>query len=247
VTLHSVYAHKDKSIVEAACRDIVVHTVGARRVLVEVKQVGGRVTLIPHGCPPPNREPPLWNLYGSPHTMIQFGFGFPYKGWEHSVAIVARLKKDYPDVFFTGLMSERWPDVHVRHARELRRLARELDVSEHVGLVLGFQSDPVLDAYLRTNRVGIFPYREQGEHTVYGCSGAARECMAKGLPVVTSTVPLFEDLEGVVPRRNTVEGWADAVAEIFEHGGDLARQDAFLTTRSWPIVARSYLDLLNDA
>jgi len=245
VTLHSVYRHQDKTIIEASCPDIVVHTHGAAQVLAD-KKINGRVTVIPHGCPPPSTRDKLWNLYGSPHTILQHGFGFPYKGWGDAIRTVAALKPDYPDVFFTGLMSERWPGVHKVYQQKLYELANKLGVQENVGLVLGYQSDNVLDSYMRTNRVALFPYLENGDHTVYGCSGAARAAMAAGLPVVASNVPLFEDLQGVVPRPRDIDGWAGAIDGIFKNGGDIEGQDAFLSSHTWPASAGQYLELIKE-
>jgi glycosyltransferase involved in cell wall biosynthesis len=246
VTLHSVYNHQDKTIVEAACQDIVVHTEGAYQMLKH-KQLNGRVTVIPHGCPPPGPRERLWNLYGSSHTILQHGFGFPYKGWENALQTVAVLKNKYSDVFYTGLMSERWPGVHRAYRASLYELAGKLGISENVGLVLGYQSDNVLDAYMRTNRVAFFPYPDNGEHTVYGCSGAARTAMVAGLPVVASGVPLFEDLREVVPTPDSIDGWVSALEHVFEGGGNIAKQDEFLLSHSWEASATQYLDLVSSA
>lgn len=241
--LHSVYNHQDKTIVEAACPEIIVHTQGAARML-ETKGVPAKITVIPHGSTPVVSGK-LWDLYGSSHTLMQFGFGFPYKGWENSIQVVALLKESYPDVFFTGLISQRWPKSQDPMIAQLNALAAELKVTENIGLIRGFQSDISLDSYLRTNRVAIFPYRDQGEHTVYGCSGAARLAMSKDLPVVTSRVPLFEDLAQTVLRGSTVEGLALAVDALFKNPDpQLVKQRAFLEKNSWANSADQYLSLL---
>jgi glycosyltransferase involved in cell wall biosynthesis len=239
VTLHSVYQHPDKIVVEASTPNIIVHTNTARDILIQEKQVAGQVTVIPHGCPP-LKTGRHWNLYGTPHTILQFGFGFPYKGWDNALRVVAEVKKTHPDAFFTGLLSERVPGQASNYLLELNGLARSLGISEHVGLIQGFQSDIALDSFLRTNRVALFPYRDNGGHTVYGCSGAARVAMSKGLPVIASGLaPLFDDLEGVVPRPTTVEGWAEAVLEAFDKP-DISRQNQFLEDNSWTNVAERY-------
>jgi glycosyltransferase involved in cell wall biosynthesis len=243
--LHSVYAHRDKTIVEAACRDIIVHTPAALHMLKDVKQVGGRITHIPHGCSLMESNDRLWNLYGSEHTLVQFGFGFNYKGWDHALETVAALKPEFPDIFYTGLMSERWPGVHDNYRRDLLELAVKLGIKENVALIPGFQSDETLDSYLRTNRVAFFPYRDNHEHAVFGCSGAARLAMSKGIPVVASGVPLFDDLSGVVARPTTVEGWAAAIRETFGNKEEqVRRQAAFLIENSWDNTVKRYLSLL---
>ncbi|MFT2588457.1 hypothetical protein, partial [Escherichia coli] len=73
-------------------------------------------------------------------------------------------------------------------------LIDELGIQENVALIRGFQSEETLDSYLRTNQATLFPYISHPSHEVWGASGAARIAMAKGLPVVTSSVNHFSDL-----------------------------------------------------
>ena len=105
ITMHSVFHHRDKTIVEAAMPEIVTHLEGGKNILKNEKGVSGTVYVIPHGCDPYDKEK-LWNFYKSDKTFLQFGFGFRYKGWENSIRATAILKEKYPDVFFTGLFSE---------------------------------------------------------------------------------------------------------------------------------------------
>lgn len=250
VTFHSTYGahHGDKIVCEAAVKDIVVHTEVARRSMAEEKQVPGRVHVIPHGSHPLIHRDRYWNIYRSPHTIVQFGFGFRYKGWFQALEVVAELKPRFPDVFWTGLFSESPFSMREHDAlyEELVAYAEKLGVSENIALVRGYQSNVTLQSYLRTNRVALFPYIDNGAHTVLGCSGAARIAMANGAPTVTSHVPLFDDLEGVCPRPGTIAGLAAAVAELFDETkarAQVSRQIEFLEKTSWDTVARQYVEL----
>src|SRR5208283_3498842 len=91
VTMHSVFHHRDKTIVEAAMPEIVTHLEGGRKVLKEEKGLAAKVHVIPHGCYTFNNER-LWNFYKSEKTFLQFGFGFRYKGWENAIKATAILK-----------------------------------------------------------------------------------------------------------------------------------------------------------
>lgn len=248
-TLHSVYTHKDKVVCEAAVPEIVVHTNAAAHILKDVKKVHGEVYVIPHGCLPCESREKYWNLYQSNHTLVQFGFGFRYKGWEEALKIVAGLKPEFPDVFFTGILSETDGNkaFHDQYFYELSGLIDKLGIRDNVGLVRGFQSEECLDSYLRTNRVAIFPYIPNGLHTVYGCSGAARLAMSKGIPVITSSVPLFDDLQGVCERPSTIEEYCIAIKLLFNDANvsaQIKKQNQFLLDNSWLVSARRYLDLL---
>lgn len=250
VTLHSVYHHLDKTICEAVCPEIVVHTSQALEVLKSEKQIAGKVHVIPHGCLLPNNQERLWNLYFSEHTLIQFGFGFRYKGWENSLKIAKELRRDFPDVFFTGLFSvtEKSKEFHDHYFRELYQAVGHLGLTDSVGLIKGFMGDQCLDAFLRTNRIAIFPYSPNGEHTVYGCSGAARVAMSKGIAVVASKVPLFDDLEGVCFRGGEdTEEYCGEIRRLFDekaHREQVERQNLFLNHNSWEISAKRYLAFL---
>lgn len=247
VTMHSVFYHRDKTVCEAAIPEIVVHLAGAKRVLEQEKQVPGRVYVIPHGCYPCTSTERLWNLYRTDHTILQFGFGFRYKGWEKALRATSILKDRYPDVFFTGLYSES-PFGKMEHQiyyDELASLADRLGIQDNVGIIRGFQSDASLDSYIRTSNVTLFPYVSSPEHEVWGASGAARMAMSKAVPVVTSSVNHFSDLPTV--KADTPEEIAAAISSLFEshqtRERQVLRQLAFIEENSWSNVAQRYVDV----
>lgn len=252
VTMHSVYHHKDKTIVEAAIPEIVVHLSGARDMLKNQKQIPGQVYVISHGCDPCLSKDKLWNFYKSEKTFMQFGFGFRYKGWENSIRATAFLKQKYPDVFFTALFSES-PLNKIEHQiyfNELMDLVDELDLHENVALIRGFQSDETLNSYLRTNQATIFHYVSHPSHEVFGASGAARLAMSKGLPVVTSSVNHFSDLPTV--KADTPEQMAAALEELFndplKREAQINRQINYLDENTWENIALRYIEIfeIND-
>jgi len=248
VTLHSVYLHHDKIVCEAAIPEIVVHTNAAAKCLIE-KGISGKIHVINHGALPIEDHKPLWNIYGSSRTIIQFGFGFRYKGWESSLHAVAKLKEEFADVFFTGLFSENpfSKKMHELYFQELMGLVKELGIEGQVSIIRGYQSDLSLAAYLKTNRVAIFPYVPNGEHTVYGCSGAARLAMHYALPVVVSGVPLFDDLSEVCPRASDVESLCAEIRLLFHKEkaqAQIKKQNLFLETNSWKVASEKYLAIL---
>lgn len=250
VTMHSVFHHKDKTIVEAAIPEIVVHLQGGYDVLKHEKKVPGKVYVIPHGCFPCTNRERLWNFYKSDRTFMQFGFGFRYKGWENALRATAILKEKYPDVFFTGLFSES-PHNKAEHQiyyNELMCLVDELGIQENVALIRGFQSEESLDSYLRTNQATLFPYISHPSHEVWGASGAARIAMAKGLPVVTSSVNHFSDLPTV--KADSAEDLAKALENLFnnpeEREAQVIRQIEYLEENTWEKIGKKYLSLFEN-
>lgn len=249
VTMHSVFHHKDKTIVEAAMPEIVAHLEGARRLLKEEKGLTSKVHVIPHGCYKFDNER-LWNFYKSDKTFMQFGFGFRYKGWENSIRATALLKEKYNDVFFTGLFSES-PYAKLDHQiyyNELMELISELGIQENVALLRGYQSDDVLDSFLRTNQATIFPYVSHPNHEVFGASGAARMAMSKGLPVVTSSVNHFSDLPSI--KADSPEDIAKALEKIFtSHEAkekQLQIQTAYLNENTWEKIGQRYIEIFEE-
>lgn len=250
VTMHSIFHHKDKTIIEAAIPEIVVHLEGAVHLLKNEKGVPGKVHMIPHGCTKNIERQKLWNFYKSDRTFMQFGFGFRYKGWENAIRAVAILKQKYSDVFFTGLFSES-PFATVEHQlyyNELVELIASLDIRENVALIRGYQSDATLDSYLRTNQITLFPYISHPEHEVWGASGAARLAMSRGIPVVSSRVNHFSDLPTI--KADSPEEIAEVLDGLFGKWDLLKKQTQiqfdFLQENSWECIANQYVRLFES-
>ena len=247
VALHSVYRHKDKTVCEAVIPNIIVHTDLARDVLVNEKKVNGKISVIPHGCLPLADQSKLWNIYKTPHTFMQFGFGFEYKGWENSLKACAELKKKYPDVFFTGVFSESKfsKGFHDRYFDRLQELIEQLGIRQNVAILRGFQSDEVLESMFRLNKCLALPYVDGGEHQVLAVTGAARVGMRYGIPVVTSDVPFFSDLKGICPQSNNLTQLIENIEKAWTDNGDqVIRQNEFLIKNSWKAVADMYLGVM---
>ena len=250
VTMHSVFHHKDKTIIEAAIPEIVVHQQGAHDLLKLEKKVPGKVSVIPHGCFPCTDKKKLWNFYKSDYTFMQFGFGFRYKGWENAIKATAVLKQKFPNVFFTGLFSESPHNAgeHKMYYNELMDLIAELNLQENVALLRGFQSEETLDSYLRTNKATLFPYISHPAHEVWGASGAARIAMAKALPVVTSSVNHFSDLPTI--KANSSEEIAQALEILFTdpvaREAQIDKQIQYLDENTWAKVAQRYIILFEN-
>lgn len=250
VCFHSVYpAHKDKAVCLSAAPEIIVHTAASEQA-IRALGVASRVHVIPHGCLPNEKAPRPWNMLKTEHSIVQFGFGFRYKGWHAALEVVHALREEFPDVFFTGLFSvpaNAGQDID-QYFGELQRRIDQLQLRDHVALIKGFQSEEGLKDYLRIHRVALFPYVDNKEQAVLGCSGAARFTMSQGIPVVTSRVPLFADLAGVVAQSNEVPGMADYIACLFKEKDARSRylkqQDIFLEENSWAKAGERYAAVL---
>ena len=178
---------------------------------------------------------------------MQMGFGFQYKSFETCLEAVAKLKAKYPDLFFTALFSES-PHARIEHQNYYDFLIEKIEkynISDNVGIVRGFQSDTVVDAYLRTNLVAVFPYKVDLEHLVYGASGAARLAMSKNLPVITSTIPHFMDLPTI--KASNADEIATELDKFFSSDEairtQVEKQKQFIEANSWENIANRYVEL----
>lgn len=250
VIMHSIFHHPDKTIVEASIPEIIVHVEGARKVLKEEKKVSGKVYLVKHGTFPPGDQKKLWNFYKSDHTFMQQGFLFRYKGFQNSIEAVHLLKAKYPDIFFTGLCSESTTNgiEHENYYQELMAMVRKYGIEENVGLIRGYQSDKVLDSFLRMNTAAVFPYISNPEHVCYGSSGASPYAMSKGIPVITSSVPHFSGLPSI--KADSPEEIADAIDRLFsnQHAIEtqVSIQNEYLRDNCWKNTAARYIEIFEQ-
>jgi glycosyltransferase involved in cell wall biosynthesis len=251
VVMHSVFPnHNDKIVYEGSMPEIIVHLEGAKNNLLNEKLLNSRVHLIPHGCYSITNQSKLWDNYKTPYTFIQQGFGFKYKNFEDTIKATAILKEKYPSVFFTGLFSEapQNKDGHQLYYNELMDLVESLGVQDNVGIIRGFQSDQVLDSYLRSNQVAVFPYLTIEGHKVFGSSGASRLAMSAGIPVISSTIPHFIDLPTI--KADGPEQIANELDKLFSDSGlkakQIEKQNQFILDNSWANVAAQYLKVFES-
>lgn len=251
VTMHSIFYHLDKIIVEASIPEMVVHLNGAKDVLTNYKKISGKIHVIPHGCFLPEKKEKLWNFYKTQHNFMQFGFLFKYKGFENSIKAVALLKQKYPDIYFTALCSDNQVATfeHQSYFDELIQMVNQLNIAENVGLIRGFQSDEVLDIFLRMNRAAVFPYVSHKEHECFGSSGATPYAMTKQLPIITSNIHHFENLPTI--KAVSPEEIANELDKLFSNNKyceeQIKKQNEYLEFNSWQNVSKMYLNILENS
>jgi glycosyltransferase involved in cell wall biosynthesis len=247
IILHSVFHHLDKTICEAPIAEVIVHLDGAKKILKDEKKISGDVYVIPHGCYKTTTDKKLWNLYKSEHTIIHQGFGFHYKGFHNSICVVKELKKKYSDIFLTILFSETEQNKtgHQLYYNELIQLIDQLELRDNIAIIRGFQSEEVIDSYLRTNNVALFPYISDPKHEVFGASGAARLAFSKGIAVVSSDIPHFSDLPTI--KADNIEDMACEIDKLFSNRKlmeeQISKQFAYITDNSWENTAKKFISV----
>jgi glycosyltransferase involved in cell wall biosynthesis len=253
VTMHSVYEHLDKTVCHAAAKNIVVHSNEGEKTLRRTGN-SSKIFVIPHGCVqfPEDSTSELWNIFQTPYAMFQFGFGFFYKGVDRVLDAVRHLKSSDPkfqDIFYCYLCSENdhTSFVHTQYYDFLMDKIKELNIEDNAVIIKKFQSEKVINNYLRTAKLALFPYVGDPRNMVYGASGAIRVAMANGIPVIASNCHQFDDLEGVVPRPGDYLSLAQEIDRVFSSdsykGELLAKSKKYIEENTWDISADRYINL----
>jgi glycosyltransferase involved in cell wall biosynthesis len=251
ICLHSVYEHLDKTICTSAAKNLIVHTQTGKKCL---QQLGHNqpIFIIPHGCIQYENTTELWNIFQSPYTLIQFGFGFFYKGVDRAIDAVHLLKTTDPkfkDIFYVYLCSDsgHFDSVHSQYYHFLNDKIEKLNLQDNVSIIRKFHTEQTINNYLRTAKIALFPYSTDPKHVVYGASGAIRVAMANEIPTIASESHMFDDLEGILPRPTNAQELAKEIDEIFSNDKYksmlLNKIDQHIKDNTWDVAADKYLEV----
>lgn len=123
------------------------------------------------------------------------------------------LKKTYPKVLFLSLNALSSNNILASSlSKELRELAKKLDIEENVLWVDDFLSEQEIIHLLGTTDVILFPYQDVGE----SASGAISKAFASGVPVIVSDIPTFKEFDKEVFKISNIDpkSICDAVITI---------------------------------
>jgi glycosyltransferase involved in cell wall biosynthesis len=252
--MHSIYHHLDKLVYTEAIPNIIVHTKQAKNALQEMGN-SSRVFVIHHGCVQSAETDEIWNIMRNSYTIMQFGFGFRYKGVDRALQAVANLVHGDPkfkNLYYFYLCSSNSHNhlANQEYCDYLLKLAEELGIRDNVTIVMKYQSDKMLNLYLRLAKLVVFPYLINDDNMVYGSSGAVRLAMAAKRPVIASESHLFDDLEGVIPRPQNAEELSKAIDSVFSNAEYrsqiIDRAQKYIAYNTWDIAADRYLAIYNE-
>ncbi len=253
VTMHSVYEHLDKAICTSAVKNMVVHSEEGKQILKKLGNTNN-IFVIPHGCVEfaDEDKTELWNIFQTPYPIVQFGFGFFYKGVDRVLDAIHYLKRSDPkfkEIFYCYLCSDNVHTsiVHTQYYDFLVKKIDELKLHDNAVIIRKYQTEQMIKNYLRTAKIAVFPYVGDPKNMVYGASGAIRVAMACGIPVIASSCHQFDDLEGVIPRPANFAELADEIDEIFSneaHKKNIQeRAKRYIKDNNWDVSADRYIKL----
>jgi glycosyltransferase involved in cell wall biosynthesis len=250
-TIHSVYSHEDKLIPLSVLDNIIVHSKQAKE-LLEKSRFKGNVFVIPHGCPDISQKQEVYNIFQTPYLLFGYGFGFKYKGVEMAIDAVKFLKENdskFKNILYIYVCSESENNkgVHENYYNILSNKVKDEGLEDNVLLIKGFLEPEMLDIYLRTVKMVIFPYISD-PNGVCGSSGAIKIAMSYNIPVVASQSHLFDDVEGYVIRALDSRDLAKSIDELFSNTHyreqTINKAHQFISNNSWSISVDRYIEVI---
>jgi glycosyltransferase involved in cell wall biosynthesis len=233
---------------------VCVFTETARRMILDAHLAAPeRVRVVPHGGPPellPDSRTPRRDR----RVLATFGLISPGKGIEVAIAAMPAIVASHPDALYV-IAGQTHPEVAKRHGEEYRlsleRLARDLDLSEHVVFDDRFLGLDDLSSMLADTSIYLTPYRSR-EQIV---SGALTFAIVAGCPTVSTPYYYAEDLlasgAGVIVGFDDPAALADAVVGLLDDPQRLERTRAEARAvgaeLAWPQVGRETAAVLCEA
>jgi glycosyltransferase involved in cell wall biosynthesis len=251
---------------------VCVFTETARRMVLDARLVRPeRVRVVPHGGPTellpqdngsrrrlrlPRRHPdePTRAIDADRQVLATFGLISPGKGIETAIAAMPAIVERHPKAVYV-IAGQTHPEVAKQHGEEYRlsleRLARDLELGDHVVFDDRFLTVDDLSSMLGATTIYLTPYRSR-EQIV---SGALTFAIVAGCPTISTPYFYAEDLlasgAGVIVPFDDPEALAEAVNDLLD---DPERLERVRRTAqevghelSWPQVGRQTAEVLREA
>ncbi|SDR07879.1 Glycosyltransferase involved in cell wall bisynthesis [Rhizobiales bacterium GAS191] len=200
-----------------------------------------KVTLFPHGADASALERVRQLRPASRDLVIgTYGFFLPHKGLRQLVEALAELRRTLPKATLR-LVNARYPAViSDEEIVAVRSRAAELGLLNAVQFHTDFLPNEKSLKLLSECDILVFPYQDTNE----SASGAVRIGLASRVPVLTTPLPIFDELGEAVSRLEGT-GPTDIADGIAKFWNDRDRrvataeaQDAWLAAHDWRKLAR---------
>ncbi len=253
---------------------VCVFTDTAKRMVLDARLVAPeRLRVVPHGAPrellSPSDGDGRRRLLRLPHrpgrdvpnavdasqcVLATFGLISPGKGIETAIAAMPVIVERHPKALYL-IAGQTHPEVATHHGEEYRlsleRLARDLDLDDHVLFDDRFLSTDDLASMLGATSIYLTPYRSR-EQIV---SGALTFAIVAGCATVSTPYYYAEDMlasgAGVIVPFDDPDALAAAVIALLDDPERLddARRAARAIGRTltWPQVGRQTAEVLREA
>lgn len=227
---------------------------GARRLIKWYGIPKKKIVVIPHGVPDLTfNDTVRYKKQRQLSDRIVLGninLLSPWKGVEYSLQAVAQIAKKYPQVLYM-VIGQTHPATLREHGEEyrnsLRKLVRELGITDNVRFVNEYLSLPDLIKWLKTLDFYVTPYIDPDQVTSGALAyalGAGKACVST--PYIYAQEVLAEGRGVLVPFRDPA-AIAEAVIRLLENPEEKLeiekRAYQYGRLMTWPNVANSHLNL----
>ncbi|SEL29472.1 glycosyltransferase family 4 protein [Parapedobacter koreensis] len=263
IIFHTVLEHPDpvqlsitKKLADRAAK-VVVMSKKAVQLLCDAYGIPpGKIRSIPHGVPD-FEKPSIQDVkqqlnYPAGKTLLTFGLIGPSKGLETVIRALPAIREQHPDVKYV-ILGKTHPGV-LRHSGEdyrnnLKQLASQLGVADHLVFISKFMSEKDLHGYLTACDVYLTPYPNEAQIT----SGTLSYAIGAGAAVVSTPYwhanELLRGNRGKLFDFNNHEQLASVVNNLLANPAEInrLRQHAFrygLSLR-WPKIGKQYARLFS--
>jgi glycosyltransferase involved in cell wall biosynthesis len=217
-----------------------------------------KIRLIPHGIPDmPFIDPSFYKAQydmADKTVLLTFGLLSRNKGIEQVIRALPEIIKTRQEVVYI-VMGATHPGL-IRHEGEayrlsLQQLAVELHVEKHILFRNRFVSPDELKEFLVMADIYITPYLYEEQIT----SGTLAYSFGIGNAIISTpywhAAELLADGRGILVPFKSPQAIADAVISLASNDAERnsMRKNAFLEGRkmTWPVTARKYVELFNEA
>ncbi|MEA2294640.1 MAG: hypothetical protein QOE86_2279 [Solirubrobacteraceae bacterium] len=240
---------------------VCVFTETAKRMILDARLAPPeRVRVIPHGgptelLPAAGAARPAPSAIGAGRSVLAtFGLISAGKGIEMAIAAMPAIIERHPEALYL-IAGQTHPEVAKLHGEEYRisleRLARDLDLGDHVVFDDRFLDIGDLSSLLASTTIYVTPYRSR-EQIV---SGALTFAIVAGCPTVSTPYFYAEDLlgsgAGVLVPFDDPPALAAAVNDLLDDPARLERTRAEAravgSELAWPHVGEQTADVLREA
>ena len=182
-------------------------------------------------------------------------FGFKYKGIDVAIDAIKYLKDTdakFKDILYIYVCSESDTNkgIHDNYYDMLSEKVEKEGLENNIILIRGYLEDNMLDTYLKTVKMVIFPYIQDANNSVFGSSGAIKIAMSYNIPIIASKSHMLDDIEGYVPRTLDYKELAEEIDKIFSDSNYREKvindSHTYIKNNSWKITAQRYLDCINE-
>lgn len=217
-----------------------------------------KIQRIEHGVPDlePIANNPVKKLPAFKNRKVLFTFGLisRNKGLETVIKALPAIVEKHPDVMYV-ILGNTHPGVRKNSGEEyrdsLKKLAKSLNVDEHLTFINQFVSEEELHHYLTACDIYVTPYLNEAQIT----SGTLSYAVGSGAAVLSTPYwhaqELLENKRGRLFDFKDSEQLALSVNDLLDHPEKLTelKENAFnygLNLR-WPAIGREYTALLKDS